>query len=705
MANDTIRIKFNVDGADAANRELAEKDRLIKQIEQSAIRLGTALGRVQIDGLRGQSLSALREGVNQFKDMERNAQRASDAIHATKVNVDNLNASLAATVRQNQALRSNPFSGQTVLGGNFDVASRDASTRGGGGAGGNASLLGRFNTAAQDIDKATASTKKLNVEIGRVHGTSEIGASAFSLLGVRGGESISLLIRQVKEMGLTLDQVLKNPTLGFIALAGGAIIFGRAVSSVASEIGQLNESLLQATRFTSQLNLKGLTGGASERSRDLEELRRIRREIQQLSPEDTARSVGQALGDRASDAEISKLRREFDAAIKRRQIFGIDTSFLGIGRADSTEVSDAFRKLTFAKGGIATEGDIDVRIRKATEEVNKFQLALLAAGDRDNIFDTAARSLKSLARETGAISEVRAFLDSAKQQASQGELDQRAFQQRVDAFQEQLQERSRQQGLERAARESQVSLDTAINFQTADAERQIAALERAVSNNPLEKLFSDASEQMRQFRNQFTLVAPDLVDRFRKANDEILQLGIFKGDLSERINLRKLDADIRRLQAAPAPGEDPATRQLSQLLLDSRFGRTGEQQAELDRLSREQAARTLERDIRSAEIDALNRDLQGARGADAQRFVLDRLLDATSNIAELNSGERDLRLKALQQRLALGEAERHRVLIQIDNNATDVASVTQNQLGPEPSPDFGNGFFDSFNQTASGLNR
>lgn len=657
MANDTIKIKFNVDGADVANRELLEKDRLIKLIEQSAIRLGGALGRVQMDGLRGQSLSALREGVNQFKDMERNAAKAADAIHASKTNVDNLNASLAALGRQQQALRNSPFTGQQALAGNFDVASRDASTRGGGGAGGNASLLAKFSGSAKDIEAATGSVKKLHSEISRVNGVSEIGASLFAQVGVRGGESISLLIRQFSEMGLTFDQLFKNKT--FLSIAGLAAAAG--IAAITSQMKELNSELLKMTER--QANF-GFTGSSKKQQSDIAQMKEILDAIDQAK------------------------RRVDGGKVDEKGIIG---KALGVPDPNVFQNAKKFFNDLPAILGVPTAG-ISLLIRSG---LNAF------VGDTEQVIKTRADIAAQLAR---------AEADAARgvEATNEGWIKGVALRHEARRAQEAL-VKTAQDSFAELLKESEKREEERVKDR-AKASTEISKLSLSTEENPIVKLFSDAETKLNSFKESFQKTAPDLVEAYESASKQILQLPIFKalvsGDLVGGTGLRKLEADILRLQNSPGGGEDAGAKTLNQLMLDSRFGRTAAQQAQIDDLSREQSGKALERDIRSREIDALTADLTrtsslpAERQGDAQRFVLDRLLDATTNIAELSGDQRDQRLKALQQRLALGESERQRVLVQIENNAGDAATVTQDSLGPEPSPDFGNGFFKSFNDVA-----
>lgn len=258
-----------------------------------------------------------------------------------------------------------------------------------------------------------------------------------------------------------------------------------------------------------------------------------------------------------------------------------------------------------------------------------------------------------------------------------------------------------------------------------EAQRDILTLRSELANNPLERLIAQADKRTSEFLNKVKSLPDEmrvrLTSAFSQLNTETRNLEVFKFDTTLRGTIQGLTGDLARLEARVGSNvagiaEDDRRRQALGQLLDARslgdtgalrvaqaalisrqagleeqirqarsgrqFGRAAELETQLGALGREAVGASIERQLRESELTALRDRLGQANGLQQQVFILDRILEATSKVGDLNEEQRDFRLRALQQRLSIGEAERHRVLIEIKNSADNVQASIDQDLGP-----------------------
>lgn len=257
------------------------------------------------------------------------------------------------------------------------------------------------------------------------------------------------------------------------------------------------------------------------------------------------------------------------------------------------------------------------------------------------------------------------------------------------------------------------------------ARKSIESLKIQAEDDPLTKLITQAEERTREFLQRIKDFPRELQGELRSAfqasNSKLELRDLFNLELGQGTRDQKLLGDIARLQAgvgtntagiteedrqrlafgrlqdARILGDRGATRvaqaaliskqaeleeQIRQARSGRQFGRAAELENQLGALGRETVGSNLERQLRESELTALRDRLNQTTSLPQQVFILDKILEATSKVGDLSEEQRDFRLKALQQRLSIGEAERHRVLIEIKNTTDNVQTTVDQELGP-----------------------
>lgn len=257
------------------------------------------------------------------------------------------------------------------------------------------------------------------------------------------------------------------------------------------------------------------------------------------------------------------------------------------------------------------------------------------------------------------------------------------------------------------------------------AQKSISSLRIQAEDDPLSKLIEQADKRTEEFFQRVEDFPRELQTRlqraFRGANAGLTFRELFNLEFGEGSRDRGLEAEITRLRSGIGTNVAGITEQDRQRLLEGRIrdaresgdrdtlrtaqagltsreaelqeqirqantGRRFTQAAELENqlgaVQRETATTRLERQLRETELGVLRDRLGQTAIPTQQAFILDKILEATSKVGDLNEDQRDFRLKALQQRLSIGEAERHRVRIEIDNRAPGVTTSVEEELGP-----------------------
>jgi hypothetical protein len=250
------------------------------------------------------------------------------------------------------------------------------------------------------------------------------------------------------------------------------------------------------------------------------------------------------------------------------------------------------------------------------------------------------------------------------------------------------------------------------------------------TDNPIIKFIDEAQVRVDKFGKDFQVLGEKAVGSLRSMSDQLRDSNILKFDLSERLGLGKLKTEMQKLESFglfnnQRQDDEAARVRLAEARLREAYDRgdvEGARLAQAALVSRETELREKEKTlydqreyVKAAETqnerlaytktedrrrfaekavdDELNilksrLAIQGL-SPDSQRLILDKIIDATGRVEDLNYQQREDRLKALQQRIALGEGEKHRVLIEI-KNSSDLASARVEQiLGDEPTPQTG----------------
>jgi len=226
----------------------------------------------------------------------------------------------------------------------------------------------------------------------------------------------------------------------------------------------------------------------------------------------------------------------------------------------------------------------------------------------------------------------------------------------------------------------------------ASAAKTLDNLRSQGADNPIAQLFLKARSEMDGFEEQFREI-PGRLASIKEQIAQNLQLPTFKLVFGLDEQNSSLASDLYRLQSglggeglAKQAADKEATRlKLEEDIYQARRSgdsfRVRQLQNQLSTGGFESTKDRVEREIRGRELASLQQALALAPKA-GQAFVLDQILKATQNTSELTREQLDVRTKALQQRLAIGEADRSRVDIFIRNGVEGVTTSIEQDLGP-----------------------
>jgi hypothetical protein len=693
----------------------------------------------------------LRQLLEMYDYMPGKRQAEAQALAQETEGVINLNLELEKELNlQRQSGRPGTNYGQAALQGAPTVGPAAERFIPGGQDVANRSLAARFENAAKGIRQTKEAADDAAGSITNLSGVTLIGTTAlsnFGFEGARGIETVSrsliLLKEQGKGVGDIFDTIVNNKLIGFTAILITVAAAITAFRNWSEEILRASEELEKLETASARVSQIGLTGGVSQNESDLKKLESAQRDLQLLrgrGDNDRANTLlGQTLGLGKSQEEINAAEAKLAEAEKKQaeRPFRFAIPFvrlIGETQEDRDKAVDEARlKLREARGGAVTDQQLDTRVAEARRDFDAFQLSLEDRGDKDNIFDKAGESLRKLADTTGRTKDLAAFIDGLRDRAREGSLSFLDYSNAVKTFKESLE--GSHEAMEDWARFNKKLTEefTKARREMAlrnQATKEIQSLDRQLaSDDPL----SAALEKWVAKTDQFAAKYATLPEKLKEINERLkkeLDVEAFKANIVDSLQLgklgteaskladhgslfgnetersqeqrdRTLEARIREdrrtgnvddLQAAAA-GLGPGGEARELETQAAQAGRRGEfvRQAELlnkaDDARRKDDLRTFNRDALDSQLNILQEAIARAGTDQQRRFAADQILSLTSNVGELTSSERDLRLKTLQQRIALGEADRQRVLVEIRNLAPDVATASMDEeYGPRPQP-------------------
>jgi hypothetical protein len=788
--SDTVRTRFVVEGGADITKALSEQSNLVAALEQKYNAADASVTKLNntISFLSGLG-AKVNESLNgAFIEANKNLQATGTQLIKARQELEKL-ISTSDRLREKEFVPQIPTRGQAPLAGGFNeaVRTRDEGTD---------SLLGRFNRAAEGMGKLKTQTDQAAFSMNKLQGVSLLTTSLLTRLGVPAAESISVLSNQFLEANLTLDRLLQSKTLGFAALTASVIASAQIIKGIVDDIRAGAELTLRTQQRAAAITFVGRQGGQSQVEQDLRKLEQAKKDIQFFLDRGDVRRATEIsrteFGGGVSEQELQRLQVKLEETI-RKQRSAVGRFFLGGTSED--DVRAAAEEFTKALGGQSGPNILDQKLQEARRTFSEMQLDLEGRGDETNVFSRTFDSLRALARETGKLNELRAFVDSLRNAAKQGALGfdeltnaTRDFRRGLEAVEDQqkrlsvLNERLNEQfsqanklldaqskfrqelaslnragaddpverlrAADRAKREqltrdfsilgsgalkqlneaADKSLAESIDKTTRDLNLkfQSALNQLGRGENPIIGFINEGQVRVNQFEKDFAALGPKTVNALKDASDRLRDSEIFKFDLTDRLGVTKLQTELRKLESfnlfgntrqieeqerlnvvrarireAQQNGDFAAQRQaqselfgigsglrnqIQDALRAGEFVKAAELENRLGQFERSEAEFRFNQSARQDELTLLSQKSLLAKTPEELRFVLDKILDITGNLGELTSEERDTRFKALQQRLALGESERHRVLIKIQNDSSLATTRVEQILGPEPTP-------------------
>jgi hypothetical protein len=628
---------------------------------------------------------------------------------------------LKTSTPQGTALPITAASGQAAIGGNFNqiIGQQDL-------------LRSRFERSAQALTKVKEETDKATGSMRSLQGASLLTTSILTKAGVPGAEAISVIFRQFAEEGLTIDKLLTSKTFAFGVISALVIGSTQALKSVADDINASAQSLLKAQEQFSRVSRIGQQGGSAQAEADLRKLERAQRDVNFERERGNAIRAAEIarteIGGGASEQELGRLQNEL-RRLQQQKSFA--PAIFGGPTAD--DIRKAQNELTAAIGGNSSPQVQDALLAKARRDFSERQLKLLKDADPSNVFNQTFNSLQDQARTTGRTKELKEFIDTLKQMAEAGALGYEALAKGTDKFKQSLEDVEDLQKRISFINQKLTSDFAKVNkeFDLArDFNSSLAELRKASSDNPLARVFEVAKDRQDKFMEKFSTLSAERIQKWKEENKKVLELDIFKANFGEQLGIFKLGSEISKLGAFGVFGNTEAIEKANRdrvnlaRLREAREtgnseeeflaknaisgGIAGELQAkirqardarqlvkvaelenELDQFTRSEAEKRFGRSALDQELQFLNQRSLLAKDPQEQRLVLDKILELTNNLQSLNSDQRNTRLKSLQQRLALGEAARQKVIIEINNRSDLATTRTEEILGPEPTPQSG----------------
>lgn len=224
--------------------------------------------------------------------------------------------------------------------------------------------------------------------------------------------------------------------------------------------------------------------------------------------------------------------------------------------------------------------------------------------------------------------------------------------------------------------------------EAADA---VTDLQSKLTNNPIANAFETAEKRQREFLEKFKEVPAAMIEEFKKANNELLRLEIFKGKIDSSGRVGNLQAEIAKLNAGlggsalrSESGNESLTLEQRKLdllkqgidLRNTTSLRELEVQAIIKELEQkrsegnlsnaeqevlirkaslldakfaaEENFKRLEREARAAQILSGQQLLSQASSTAEKKLANEQILSATSDITRLTPEQVDIRLKALK---------------------------------------------------------
>ncbi len=427
-----------------------------------------------------------------------------------------------------------------------------------------------------------------------------------------------------------------------------------------------------------------------------------------------------------------------------------------IGKAYTDIFSDIDEKIKAgqervqkALGGQQSPELFNAKLKENTQIFNDFQQQSVNEGRKDNIFEQARESLRGLAEQAGRGQDLNTLIDRLLSLSRSGSLLPSDAETQINNFKKSLEGVVETERRAKEVFQDVLKQTREINHVWAEQDKlrkSLQSLDKRVETNPLIKQIKDAKDEFKEFQLNIRKFGDDGVNqigRVKEALGELVASEVFKFDLSERLGVNKLKTEIdkltsfnlfpntrqiqdedrdrliiARIREAREKGDFEAERLAKADFVGRATGFDVRQQVSRERgefvkeaeiqnerlaFDRAERVRFFSRNALDEEFGILENRLKIAKTPDEQRLVLDRILEASSNISELTSSQRDFRIRALQQRLSAGEAERHRVLIEI-KNSSEFAKTRVNQiLGEEPSPTNQTSEFSEFGAGAAGV--
>lgn len=183
----------------------------------------------------------------------------------------------------------------------------------------NVAAANAIENATRKIDAATAAQK-------RFHGATLVGSQLLRQFGVEGTRAIEVLINQFSTMGVTLKDLFKSPTIGYTFLLAGVVAAGEAINHVFSQIRENAEASLKRAEDFARVSRLGIRGDSTQTANELQDLYKIKAEVQKFTSAGLFAEVPQLLRDKGLGALTpEQLNIRIEQAKRRNAALGLDT--------------------------------------------------------------------------------------------------------------------------------------------------------------------------------------------------------------------------------------------------------------------------------------------------------------------------------------------------------------------------------------------
>lgn len=190
--------------------------------------------------------------------------------------------------------------------------------------------------------------------------------------------------------------------------------------------------------------------------------------------------------------------------------------------------------------------------------------------------------------------------------------------------------------------------------------------DQLLANDPFTSLFDQAGRRWSSFIEQNKGASAATVAQFKQLNDELKQLELFKAGFGAASRINELAGGLARLQAGLA-GESlrdadrrhEEEKQALRRQIEDLQGPGGDGQkhlellAKINELDRKRDREQLEQSIVARQVETAQAFLAQAQTDRQREFALDTVLSATADISRLTPEQADIRVRALEQRLAI----------------------------------------------------